>query len=287
MILPLIVPQKKFTDIFGNQCAYSEMNPSLYYDPLTEEYTVLVRLVNYRKFNDRSYVLYENQSNSEYMISRSKSLTSLEWNPLIINYEGLEIHWTHWKGVEDIRFIDSKTVLCCIPELHPSGNPTLFTATLERSTLTNFQQCSPAPNEKNWMPFEDKVIYSTSPFIIKSVKEDNQTNLGVIPELEGYHGSTNGIKIDDGWIFLIHKNEDQKVIHRWILYLKTSLKFSAEFIFFPHSYIEFPCSLVVVEKEHKWIVSLGVNDDKAFLIDIDPKHVLERLVAAVEHRFAT
>lgn len=44
-------------------------------------------------------------------------------------------------------------------------------------------------------------------------------------------------------------------------------------VFLPHSYIEFPCSLVL--HEGRLFVSLGVNDDKAFVLELDPSSLPE------------
>ena len=97
--------------------------------------------------------------------------------------------------------------------------------------------------------------------------------------LEGFNGSTNGIPYDETneiYLFLIHKNKE-RVYHRWLLFhiVKNEIKVSFEFTFFRYSYIEFPVSLA------KWrervFVSIGVNDDKAFIIETEMEGIRDFL----------
>jgi hypothetical protein len=93
-----------------------------------------------------------------------------------------------------------------------------------------------------------------------------------VKQLENYHGSTNGIKYtplnksDETILFLIHQNAD-KTYHRWLLFnCKTNeIILSREFHFFQYSYIEFPISLSIFDE--RIFISLGINDDKAFIIE--------------------
>jgi hypothetical protein len=124
------------------------------------------------------------------------------------------------------------------------------------------------------MPFDtNKVIYSLDPFIVKDILEDNKTEIGTTDEtklqLKGFHGSTNGVKYDDNYtLFLIHINRD-KVYHKWLLFNPNTneMKLSKEFLFFSHAYIEFTCSLC--RYENRFFISVGVNDDKAYIIETD------------------
>jgi hypothetical protein len=124
------------------------------------------------------------------------------------------------------------------------------------------------------MPFDtNKVIYSLDPFIVKDVLEDKKTEIRVSDEtklqLKGFHGSTNGVKYDDNYmLFLIHVNRD-KVYHKWLLFNPNTheMKMSCEFVFFTHTYIEFTCSLC--RYENRFFTSIGVNDDKAYIIETD------------------
>jgi hypothetical protein len=278
-VYPLIVPQICFNDKYNNTNSFVEMNPSLHVSE-TGKITILIRCVNYRKFFDKQFTMYEHHSYSHYYILRGRIQhgEQLDIENYSINRLSHEYfrptYPSYWKGVEDIRFLNEKQIIAIVPECNPSGNPSLFCATLEGSLLQSFIECKPSIVEKNWMPFDtNKVIYSLDPFIVKDVLEDNKTEIRVSYEtkiqLKGFHGSTNGVKYDDKYmLFLIHVNRD-KVYHKWLLFNPNTheMKMSCEFVFFSHTYIEFTCSLC--RYEDRFFTSIGVNDDKAYIIETD------------------
>ena len=275
---PLFCPQILYKDRFGgNLQPFLEMNPSIFFDSDENQWIVLVRGVNYRKFKNNIYTCYVHPLHSIYWIGRGSSLDALSWEELKYDFGNLPQHSSYWNGVEDIRFLNREEVICCVPQLNPGGRPALFTAKIDytRNILTYFTPCLPnQTTEKNWMPFErNQVIYSVSPLILKDVHEDKKEEIPLTPnqraELEGYHGSTNGVLLtDDSWLFLIHKNKTNKVEHRWLrIHSNKTITFSPSFTFFKDPYIEFPCGLVL--KEDALFVSLGVNDCQAFVVELD------------------
>jgi hypothetical protein len=281
---PLICPQITFKDRFGNQNAFIEMNPAIWYDEATELWTVLVRGVNYRKFIKSSFTMYHNPSHSVYWIAQGKDLNNLEFRELKYEYGSLPRYGTYWNGVEDIRFLDRNTIIACVPQLNPGGSPALFKAVINRqdssdhALLHSFQPLEPHVRpEKNWLPFPGGhvVLYSCSPLAIKALETDTIQEIPCSPnvqeELKGYHGSTNGVKLGSEWLFLVHKNNHDnggRTVHRWLWISEDflNIRVSDPFTFFNHSYIEFPCGLVY--KDNTLYVSLGVNDDKAYILHI-------------------
>ena len=302
-IYPLIIPVKTYIDIFNRHNAYLDMNPSISIDQYGNV-IILVRSVNYRKFNDNKFTMYENYSNSIYTmlcgkIHKNKPLQLDDFILMPIEYDYMmNTYPTYWKGMEDIRFINTNTLLVTVPECNPSGNPCIFKASLTNNKIDRFICCEPSSIEKNWMPFLDNngqeyVVYSLCPFKIKSVVDNkfidtnmnndfynNDTSL-----LNNYHGSTNGIKFDDkSRLFLVHINKE-RTYNRWLLVdieLFCIKKISKEFVFFKHSYIEFPVSLCLFEETNECgeteemnitnqrvFISLGINDDKAYIIETD------------------
>ena len=288
-IYPILVPQKCFIDKNNNQNSYVEMNPSMF---ITENgnITILVRCVNYIKFYDKGFTLFEPFSNSIYYIINGNiinneilNLDSFITNEIDYKYS-TPTFYTYWKGLEDIRFINNNKLLVTIPECNYNGNPSIFYATLNKTTINNFIVCKPNIIEKNWMPYiningEEYVIYSLSPFYIKKILDDNLIKI-VINEkqqklLNNYHGSTNGIIYNKIYrLFLIHIT-NEKVYHKWLLFnIETNqIYISNEFVFFNYSYIEFPCSLC--EFNERIFISLGVNDNKAFIIELNLKDILK------------
>jgi hypothetical protein len=297
-IIPIIVPQIYFKDKYSNTNNYVEMNPSLFIEE-NGNVIIFVRCVNYKKFNNKQFILYESNSNSEYYIingnirDREKlDIENFEYKLLEFEYN-LPTYPTYWFGLEDIRFINSNTILVNVPELNEGGKPSIFKAELNENKITNFMPCKPNSNiEKNWMPYNDeKVIYSLYPFMIKTIEDDLIEEIPISQlikyKLKGYHGSTNGInKNDNEKLFLIHINRE-KTYHRWLLFnLETNeIELSDEFLFFKNAYIEFTCSLS--RFKDRIFVSLGVNDDKAFIIETCFEDIMKTFITISETKFPT
>jgi hypothetical protein len=281
-IYPIIIPQKLYFDKRNELNSYNDMNPSMYIDG-SGNIKILVRSVNYRKFYDKNFTLDENYSNSLYVLITGKfkennlfDLDDFTIENLFYDYS-IPTYPTYWKGIEDIRFINSNSILAIIPECNENGNPSVFRATIENNTVHSFINCKPNIIEKNWMPYLDEngnemVIYSLNPFKIKQIENDVFAELSfskeITEKLDNYHGSTNGIKYNsnEDILFLIHKN-GEKICHRWLLLncRTNTIHLSKEFYFFKHSYIEFPVSLCRFNE--RIFISLGINDDKAFIIE--------------------
>ena len=273
-LIPIILPKERYTDRFGEPNALVDTNPSMFIRP-DGGVTLLVRRVNYRKYADKTFSLGSFPSQSKYVVATGNVRDLSRWTlePLLIEY-GIPTYRTYWSGPEDIRFLSESEIIATIPECNPSGNPAIFRARLEGSVMHSVEPCYPNETEKNWMPFTDhnsatKVIYSVSPFRMKDVATAEIINCGELPELAGYHGSTNGVPyMGDHRLFLIHVNRERS-FHRWLLFhpSKKTVQVSDEFTFFQHSYIEFPVSLC--EYAGKLYVSMGVNDEAAYILEID------------------
>ena len=295
-IFPIILKTIYYEDRFGNINGFIEMNPSLHISD-DGSYIILVRIVNYLKYPNNKFTVYgfihpkpyTHVSDSKYIIIRGTidapaifNLDNYDVQPLDIEYN-IPASLSMWTGIEDIRFITDKVVIACIPECN-DGTPCIFGAVLKDNTLTSFIKCNPNVTEKNWMPYIDekpKVIYSISPFIIKSIVEDDKEEIILseekICDLSGWHGSSNGIDFRNSKLFLIHRNED-RVYSRWLLFnpITKEVSYSKKFVFFKDSYIEFTCSLA--KYNDKIYVSLGVNDNKAYIIEVLQAEIMKLFI---------
>jgi len=271
-------------DRYNNPNAYIEMNPSMFISD-SGDVIILVRQINYRKFYDKSFVLFEKFSNSLYSLITCKIQENVPLNlensnitPIDYTYN-LPTYNTYWKGLEDIRFINATSLLVIIPECNTQGNPSIFRATLnvDEHLIHSFKPCLPNQIEKNWMPYNNSnVIYKLSPFTIKSIDDDTMEVIATSDEderiLQNCNGSTNGIAYNGGQLFLIHTNKE-KSYHRWLLFniVTNKIIISNEFVFFNHSYIEFPCSLC--KYNERILISIGINDNKAFIIEVEASSI--------------
>ena len=306
-IYPIILPCKYFRDVFGKHNSYYDNNPSMYIKP-NGDVIVLVRRVDYRRFADKSFINYSSCSNSIFSIMTGTikkdellDLSNFEHKYIDYSYAPLKTYGTYWRGLEDIRFINEHELLVIVPECNVNGNPSILHAKLNNNVINNFVHCMPNIIEKNWMPYKDinnndMVIYSLKPFIIKTILTDQQTTIDM-PEhitnmLIHYHGSTNGIDIDAELsiiynndnknsnsnskyrLFLIHIYEE-RYCNRWMLFdiVNNKIELSEKFVFFGYSYIEFPISLCIYNS--RIFVSLGVNDEKSFIVETNLKDILK------------
>jgi hypothetical protein len=304
--IPLIGPERFFIDIRGLPNSYSDTNPSIYIDE-NNYIIILIRQVNYRKFSNKQFVLDQNTSISKYVMMYGHNFNNLETSQIEYDWNNFPKYNTYWEGMEDIRFINKNLLLVTVPERNINGMPCIFLAELITEKITEkvtkiklLNKLEPSNIEKNWMPFhysdfdtnfdlyqnhQNLVIYSVSPFIIKSLYNDDRRlipiNNELVEKLQGYHGSTNGLNIHNMYqnqhdiLFLIHKYET-KTHHRWLKFnpQHNQVYLSEPFIFFTHSYIEFPCSLSWCNPDQQIVISLGVNDNKAYIVFIDPNTIV-------------
>jgi hypothetical protein len=281
-ITPLFIETTCYRDRFGSSNRYWEMNPSIWIKD-DGNFIILLRTVNYLTYKDKTFQVYGDAARTEYyVINGNISKNFMEYDsviPLNINYNIPRTH-SLWYGVEDIRFIDSETILACIPECNNSS-PCIFKGKLKDNMFHSLEKCLPYKNEKNWMPFYNgnryQVIYSLSPFIIKSIENDDREEIKLKEnlELDGWHGSSNGILIGENQVlFVIHKYKD-KFYNKWLI-LNTndlSVKISKDFLFFNNTFIEFVCSLS--EYKERIFVSLGINDNKAFIVELEKYEIFK------------
>ena len=282
-IHPIILPQRFYVDRFGNQNAYIETCPSMNIDN-NGNVKILVRLINYRKYYNKQTIIYEDCANSIYVllsgkIDENKSFEMDKFSVSNIEYKyNIPTYPSYWKGLEDIQFIDSSTILAVIPECNPKGNPSIFYAKLENNKIHSFTSCQPSTLERYWMPYLDKnknnsafVIYNLFPFVIKNIHDANTRKITVpavkLLILKDYFGSTNGVHYKNNYyLFLIHTDR-VRTYHRWLLFdlVTDDIQLSQEFVFFNYSYLETALSLCKLD--NRIFVSLGVNDDKAFIVE--------------------
>ena len=268
--IPIVVPQKHYVDQRGLDNAYHENNLALHIE--NNHIIMLIRQVNYRKFHNQSFTVGESISKSHYCMLSGPGYDHLTFTDLIYDWNNFPSYNTYWLGMEDIRFINHDELLVTVPQCNSNGLPCLFLATLCNNKIVLKEKLSPSIQEKNWMPFDDQVVYSVCPLVIKDLRKDHR-RLVCENDLKNYHGSTNGIKYKDQWLFLIHRYHQNKVEHRWMLFdeVTEKMKVSEPFVFFTHSFLEFNSSLCWYEGMIH--ASLAVNEDKIYVAVINPKDI--------------
>jgi hypothetical protein len=281
-IYPIILPQWFYIDRFSNPNAYIETCSSMNIDN-KGNVKILVRLINYRKYYKKQTIIYEDCPNSIHVlltgkIEENKSLDLDKFAVSNVEHKyNIPTYSSSWKGLEDIQFIDSTSILAVIPECNAKGNPSIFYAKIENNKIHSFIDCKPNLLEGCWMSYVDKnnnhfVIYNVFPFLIKNIHNSNtrKINLPVAKSLilKDYFGSTNGIHYKNNYyLFLIHTDRE-RTYHRWLLVdlVTYDVQLSQEFVFFNYSHHESALSLC--KFDNRFFVSIGINYDKVFILEI-------------------
>lgn len=158
-------------------------------------------------------------------------------------------------------------------------------------------------HEKNWAPFADAyhggdrggdgltVVYSWDPLIVASLSLDPAT-----PDSERYRelsrrpsglgasvrGGTNGVRIDGGWLFLVHVSRrfpdgGARYLHRFVTVRDDfGLGRVSPFLTLMTDGVEFALGAAIAREE--LLIGFGVDDAEAWVARVDLARVLERLV---------
>ncbi|HEX5500146.1 MAG TPA: hypothetical protein VFX03_13000, partial [Thermomicrobiales bacterium] len=139
------------------------------------------------------------------------------------------------EGFEDCRLIrigDNWLAVATTRDRNPAGICQMALLTVENSSLTDLvllSEWEPRRHEKNWMPFERDgelfFVYSVSPTVIlrydleRKAVERFAAGPGSLALAEA-RGGSQGVRIDGGWLFVIHENigtfADRRYAHRFI-----------------------------------------------------------------------
>ena len=290
---------------------YRPYNPSIvkHPDPDTETYIVNVRLSNYTLPN---YAIrpnggpYINTRNVIYVMDKTLT-TVIEEHELIDNTEhtGLE-HLTLPHGFEDVRLFVWKgdlyflagyvlysfnfmpqVVLCHI-------NMDTWTVDSKTHLLLDANQC-----EKNWLPFvEDEnvfVMYNQAPLKVYHINSKTEMDLIMHKTYENIHpdilpvkkdkirGSAGPVRVNDQFYLSVSHEHiwlygHRFYIHRFVLHDRLFFEeeeISDPFVFFHHG-IEFCCGMTMSLGGEFLILSVGVEDEDAFLVTVPVKDVMRK-----------
>jgi hypothetical protein len=157
-------------------------------------------------------------------------------------------------------------------------------------------------HEKNWAPFSDAhdgeyrggdgltVVYAWDPLIVACLSLDPATpgserfrELSRTPSGLGasVRGGTNGVRIDDGWLFLVHVSRrfpdgGARYLHRFVTVRDDfGLGHVSPFLTLMTDGVEFALGAALVGEE--LLIGFGVDDAEAWIARMDLARVLERL----------
>jgi hypothetical protein len=156
---------------------------------------------------------------------------------------------------------------------------------IQTSHITVWQSPFNRTREKNWAPVINGadlfIIYEWHPLIVFKVIPPGfnleQTAKVDIPALTDWHGSSQGIPTDNGWLFVIHTRvpnpSHTRHIHRFIELNRNfePVRMSEPFVFL-HDGIEF-CAGMAEKGDRLYISFGGFHDDHAFVSSVERREI--------------
>ena len=245
--------------------------------------------------------------NVNYLLELDRDLSVTAIEPIVDRARGLRRHPSQVQGFEDCRLINhdgcwyASATVC---ELNPAERREIALLEFDGPNVISVARL-PGPergrHEKNWMPFVHdgalSFVYTSGPTVV--LEWDNATRtLAEISRREGppgseeYRGSSQGVPIDEGYLFVVHQvtRQGQKLryVHRFIRLAEelelvaTSVPFT-----FISDRVEFCAGLA--RRDDELILSFGISDAAAgvAVVDLDEVIALLRPVAPMETERAT
>lgn len=248
-------------------------------------YIANIRYVNYY-INESGYFL----NCDKYLVSFNKYVKfDNEFNILEYKFFNTEYNQKHYIGIEDIRlfqkndnivFIGSQFInsICIVNGIYDINKDSLEANELTTTFSNNY--C-----EKNWVYFEDSIIYEWYPLRICKLNQDNKletTKLIMdLPRIFSYvRGSTCGYKYKNEIWFLTHliSNEYPREYYNLICVFDLDmnlLRYSAPFKF-QQECIEY-CLTIIIEDD-RIIMPFSIWDRSTIIGIYDKKYIDEILI---------
>ncbi|HTW98483.1 MAG TPA: glycosyltransferase, partial [Acidimicrobiales bacterium] len=277
---------------------WSAFNPSLAAGP--GGLRAIVRSANYTLREDRAYDVLDPDGvirSENYVVTLDDDLTVLETRTLR-ELDGRDrlVSGFPVRGYEDCRLFsagDRWHALATVRDRSEEGRCRIALLDLERTSVvreTLLEGPDPARHEKNWVPFsygdETRLVYSFEPTVVLSldlasgsVRELSRAPGTGLPEQ--VRGGTPGVRIGNGWIFLVHEcvwmpGGRRRYPHRFvILGDDLTVKVVSRPFFFLDRTIEFAAGMAADGED--LVVSFGVGDASAWCARLPLGALLEAL----------
>lgn len=190
-------------------------------------------------------------------------------------------------GLEDVRVLGNQITATSFD--YTQDEAQIVRGLLTGSTITDVTplKTSSKACEKNWMPLlePNKFIYKTSPFTVLSSNEIGNCQVtnrvhDTLFNCQGFRGNTNVLPWgEDNFICMVHQvNPEGKRIYmqRFLVFNKKYVVIHVSRAFYLiHKGIEFVTG--IVEKGDNFIIGVGVDDVKAYLVVLEKKVVSRML----------
>lgn len=247
-----------------------------------DNYICNLRLVNYH-YENGSYPVREPNAN----VNTRNYMTTLDSNFNIqhmweMNEPSIQLYPSYVQGMEDVRLFGDKYFFCTRLDVNPNNVPKICLGTYENEKVIDMKilDYNNMGTEKNWIPIDNKIIYSFDPLTIYDLNVETGKLTPLMQEkmdkdLSSFRGSAVPIpytyKNMDGYLMTVHQvyyHKLRKYLHRlvWLSKDFRILKYSKTF-YFEKIGIEF--NLGICHHQDGIIFTYSVDDDHPKLIIVD------------------
>jgi FkbM family methyltransferase len=207
-------------------------------------------------------------------------------------------------GFEDARvFLWRKALWClsCVCQLNAEGRAEMVLARIDRSSGTHcdcadwrvLASATPARQEKDWMPQlvgdELRFVHSVDPIRILGESGVVLLDEPVAIAAENFHGGSQAIPFDDGWLMVIHEWEQmrdgRRYFHRlvWLDAQSRLARLSRRF-FFQRMAREFVAGLAWHVTGEHLVMSFATDGREPMLAVVHADEVRAALLTVAEHK---
>ncbi|MBM4073592.1 MAG: tetratricopeptide repeat protein [Planctomycetes bacterium] len=276
-------------------------NPSIWIDEQGRH--CILRSLNYLVSGGRYHILDQDQviRTQNYFLSLDDGFAVRDCRALKDLAASPAKHAFPVKGFEDCRLFSCRGrfwCTCTVRDRNSDGTCQIAILALDddRNAISVDVVTGPHPDrhQKNWVPMvasdELFLIYSSDPTIVLHYDFERRTarvvsNATPKPCLEFFRGSSQAIRIKDGWLYVTHEAKQiheqiRSYQHRFVLMDEDfQLKGYSEPFYFLDKGIEFCAGLGYDAATRRFVASFGVNDCGAYLGFFDEEAVLSRIRA--------
>jgi tetratricopeptide (TPR) repeat protein len=261
-------------------------NPSVAADG--DELLAIVRAVNFRVKRGNHYPTTDPDGvvrTRNYLARLDREWNVLDYSPLADDTATGRYDFPV-EGFEDCRLIrigDDRLAAATTRDRNPAGICQMALLTVDNSSLTDLvllSEWEPRRHEKNWMPFERDgelfFLYTASRTVVLRYDPERQAVERVAAgpgslALAEARGSSQGARIDGGWLFLVHENlgtfADRRYAHCFIRLSDDFVVTDASPRFrFQNGPIEFCAGMALLDD--RLYISHGFMDRRALSADL-------------------
>lgn len=309
-LLEELVSEVRFALVEVDAVPWSTFNPSIAADG--DNLAMIVRSANYRIDADGRYVAVDDERASggasldvvrteNYFVRLTEDLSVVDVRP-IADRSGRPTHATRIRGLEDCRLFRWDGGWWALATSRDSTADTRATVVLLRlddtdadEVVIDWAHVLPGPrsdlNEKNWVPWtvgdELHIVYGWLPRRVfrwnpATSSLDSIVERTDAPDRVRWRGSSQGVPMDGGTVFVIHEvthgPAGRRYLHRFVRVDADGSTHASEAFTFTGTPIEFAAGLA--RRGDDLVVSFGIEDRLAALAVVSVAEVCQLLKAS-------